>query len=69
MAAEYMFGLKKFKNFTLAEFSRPFWVALIVFSVPWTLVDKTALTFGSVLACYQNGFFWKKVLERSRRKT
>jgi hypothetical protein len=66
MAGEYMFGLKDFKKFTFAEFVRPFWVALIVFSVPWSLVDKSALTFGSVLACYQNGFFWKKVLERRR---
>jgi hypothetical protein len=66
MAAEYMFGLKDFKKFTLSEFIRPFWVALIVFSVPWSLVDKSTLTFGSVLACYQNGFFWKKVLERRR---
>ena len=36
----------------------------IVFSVPWSVVDKSAPTFASVLACYQNGFFWKKVLER-----
>jgi hypothetical protein len=60
MAGEYMFGLKKFKQFTVEEFVRPFWVSLIVFSVPWSLVDKGALTYGSVLACYQNGFFWKR---------
>lgn len=63
MAAEYMFGLKNFKRFNVAEFVRPFWVALIVFSVPWSLVDKEAINYASLLACYQNGFFWKKVLE------
>jgi len=68
MAAEYMFGLKEWKTFSLTEFAKPFWVALIVFSIPWSLVDKNTLTFGSVLACYQNGFFWKKVLERSRKR-
>jgi hypothetical protein len=68
MAGEYMFGLKSLKKFTFTEFVRPFWVSLIVFSVPWSLVDKSALTFASVLACYQNGFFWKSVLGRRRSR-
>jgi hypothetical protein len=68
MAGEYMFGLKRFKNFTVSEFVRPFWVSLIVFGVPWAMVDKSTLTFASILACYQNGFFWKSVLEKQRPK-
>jgi hypothetical protein len=40
MAGEYMFGLKRFKDFTVSEFARPFWVSLIIFGVPWAIVDR-----------------------------
>lgn len=65
MCAEYMFGLKSLADFNLGELVRPFWVSLIVFSVPWSTIDRSGITFASVVACYQNGFFWKKVLEKA----
>jgi hypothetical protein len=68
MLGEYMFRLKKWSSFKLEEFVRPFWVALIVFGVPWATVDKSTITLSSVIACYQNGFFWKMVLEKQRPK-
>jgi hypothetical protein len=67
MGGEYMFGLKKLNQFTFQEFVRPLWVSVIVFAVPWSLVDKSTITFGSILACYQNGFFWKRILESKNR--
>jgi hypothetical protein len=66
MGGEYMFRLKRWSSFKLDEFVRPLWVALIVFGVPWATVDKSVVTLSSVIACYQNGFFWKLVLERQR---
>jgi len=66
MAGDYMFGLRKLKDFKLAEFVKPFWVSLIAFSVPWGLVQNSTFSFGSIIICYQNGFFWKNILDRSR---
>jgi hypothetical protein len=68
MLGEYMFRLKKWSSFRLEEFVRPLWVALIVFGIPWSTVDKSVVTLSSVITCYQNGFFWKLVLDRQRKE-
>lgn len=62
MAGEYMFGLKSWGSFSIMEFQRPLWVSLLVFGGIWSALDKGQLSFTSLLACYQNGFFWKTVL-------
>lgn len=68
MGAEYMFGLKRWRKFQIEEFVRPFWVSLIVFSVPWSVIDKETVSFASIIACYQNGFFWKIVLKAREKE-
>jgi hypothetical protein len=67
MAGQYMFGLKKWKDFRIQDFARPFWVALILFGVVWGIVDQEETTLMSLIASYQNGFFWKTILDREQK--
>ena len=35
------------------------------FGIPWSTIDKSVVSLASVIACYQNGFFWKIILDRA----
>jgi hypothetical protein len=66
MAGQYMWGLKKLSEFELIEFVRPLWVSIIVFAAFWTSAQVQDFNFPAIAAAYQNGFFWKVVLEKEK---
>ena len=63
MAGQYMWGLKKTSAFKFDEFIKPIWISILIFGPLWSTVANSAITFVTVAAAYQNGFFWKVILE------
>jgi len=67
MVGQYMWGIKSRAQFRWAEFVRPLWVSIIVFTPFWSTVHVSGVSYGAAAAAYQNGFFWKVVLETQGR--
>src|SRR5215471_18781994 len=67
MVGQYMWGIKSRAQFRWAEFVRPLWVSIIVFTPFWSTVHVTGVSYGAAAAAYQNGFFLKVVLETQGR--
>lgn len=63
MAGQYMWGLKNKRDFKLFEFLKPLWVSVIVFTPFWAALPSHAVTYAAAAGAYQNGFFWKIVLD------
>ena len=68
MAGQYMWGLKNKSEFNAYEFLKPLWVSLIVFSPFWNSLSVQGINYAAVAAAYQNGFFWKIVLDNQKPK-
>lgn len=68
MGGQYMFKLKAISEFDLQEFVRPLWVSFIVFTPFWLSADVNQVSYLPAAAAYQNGFFWKVVLDKEERK-
>jgi len=69
MAGQYMWGLKDRSEFNVYEFLKPLWVSLIVFAPFWSSLAVQGINYAAVAAAYQNGFFWKIVLDQQKPKT
>ena len=52
------------KAFELGEFVRPLWISFIVFTPFWTASKVDGISYVAAAAAYQNGFFWKVVLDK-----
>lgn len=68
MAGQYMWGLKDRSEFNVYEFLKPLWVSLIVFAPFWSSLAVQGINYAAVAAAYQNGFFWKIVLDQQKPK-
>ena len=64
MAGQYFWRLKSMKTFELGEFVRPLWISFIVFTPFWTASKVDGISYVAAAAAYQNGFFWKVVLDK-----
>ena len=68
MAGQYFWRLKSMKTFELGEFVRPLWISFIVFTPFWTASKVDGISYVAAAAAYQNGFFWKVVLDKEGKK-
>ena len=68
MAGQYFWRLKSMKAFELGEFVRPLWISFIVFTPFWTASKVDGISYVAAAAAYQNGFFWKVVLDKEGKK-
>jgi hypothetical protein len=68
MAGQYFWRLKSMKRFELGEFVRPLWISFIVFTPFWTASKVDGISYVAAAAAYQNGFFWKVVLDKEEKK-
>ena len=68
MAAKYMYdwlGQEKNTLFSVRSFARPFFISPIIFaSVYGSMGEYTGAVFLLWAFSFQNGFFWKTVLDR-----
>jgi hypothetical protein len=66
MAAEYMWGLKRYKEFKLRDFMKPLWVSIILFAPLWNHVSEMDVSYIGIVSAYQNGFFWKVLFDQDK---
>jgi hypothetical protein len=70
MVGQYMFRLKNWSRFELHEFLTPLWVSIFVFTPFWTsLASYDTVTYSAAALAYQNGFFWKLLVDEFGRKS